>query len=261
MLWLLLIGGVVLFFLCFNVKRVLVVPSFTSGQNYDVHPRDLTCSCPDFKKRRKSFSKDDPRRLCKHMISVTDKLTLPHYNLHQQALLEACESAGCGFPLSSDPQIIKTQSGVAVATEGEYPWVSVATGKKRYGYNVESYVWSSWGTPPDSDVIVRSLLNIPDELPDGSIKTIRYGKPEKHKRRVFGECHGVEFSLVINLRANWQEAIIDDFYIKFNRLQGVSKDLPPNLKPLVGAIEYWFDEEWDIWLEEYELVKKQKKVG
>lgn len=261
MLWLLLIGGVILFLVCLNVKRALVVPSFTSNKSYDVYPRDFTCSCPDFKKRRVGFSKDDPRRLCKHMVSIAEKLTLPHYNLHQQEVLEACQSAGCGFPLTPDPQLIQTSNGVTVVTEGQYPWVNVDVGRKRYGFNVEKNVWSSWGTPPNSNVIVRTILNIPDELPDGSIKTTRYSKPEKHKRRVFGECEGVEFSLVINLRANWQEVTIADDYIRFNRLQGLGKDLPHHLKPLVGAIEYWFDDEWDIWDEEHELLKNQKKAG
>lgn len=32
----------------------------------------MTCTCPDFKKHRKKVSKNDPRRVCKHIYGVME---------------------------------------------------------------------------------------------------------------------------------------------------------------------------------------------
>lgn len=44
-----------------------------SGNNYyEVDLNDLTCTCKDWSCRRHNFSKDDDRRLCKHLIEAMD---------------------------------------------------------------------------------------------------------------------------------------------------------------------------------------------
>jgi len=51
-----------------NLPEKIKVGSFTSElQNYLIFPQYNQCSCPDFVETRSQFSKDDPRRSCKHL--------------------------------------------------------------------------------------------------------------------------------------------------------------------------------------------------
>jgi len=58
------------------------VKSFTEDEvEYSVNLNELTCTCNDWSLERFIFNKDDPRRLCKHLIaSFKDDITYEDYS-------------------------------------------------------------------------------------------------------------------------------------------------------------------------------------
>ena len=53
-------------------KKVKVVSSSDNTIFYDVDIVNQSCTCNDWILERSNYSKDDPRRLCKHIISTLD---------------------------------------------------------------------------------------------------------------------------------------------------------------------------------------------
>lgn len=48
-------------------EHIEMVRSGWSGETYGINLALLACTCPDHLKNRSSFSKNDPRRVCKHL--------------------------------------------------------------------------------------------------------------------------------------------------------------------------------------------------
>ena len=51
-------------------KEYLVKSSSMRGVEFKVNPFELTCTCPDFQKRRSDKDEDDIQRVCKHLYKI-----------------------------------------------------------------------------------------------------------------------------------------------------------------------------------------------
>jgi hypothetical protein len=51
------------------------VPSHTSERSYVCDPHGVTCTCPDFQRRRREKAVEDPERRCKHLMQLENHLT------------------------------------------------------------------------------------------------------------------------------------------------------------------------------------------
>lgn len=75
---------------------IVIVPG-SKGSEYRVNLDAISCSCPNWRNNRTKFDEDDPRRLCKHLISaICDNGLVGEF---PDADLEALAMQGKGFPL------------------------------------------------------------------------------------------------------------------------------------------------------------------
>ena len=126
----------------------------------------MTCSCPDFVKKRSHFENRDPRRVCKHLYSA---LTDSDLILKQTDLCRAVIKAGwvasefCTFSINRKSEI--------AFIYGENEWINIYfrnrnsgdaygeySGKfNDYGLLKSGNYWSYGRTPPGVTMI-KSLL-------------------------------------------------------------------------------------------------------
>lgn len=133
----------------------------SSGKNYSVNLSNLSCTCPDFIKRRADFQPTDIRRMCKHISkSIIDtKLNakLTKNNLIRLFVKRSSEK-NKGIPLfheliqiNIDEEIKGPNPFYLLLNKDNYPLVDVLvllkTTYNRFGYNFEEKRWSYGNNP------------------------------------------------------------------------------------------------------------------
>jgi hypothetical protein len=97
------------------------VPSHTSERTYVCDARGLTCTCPDFQRRRRNNAPEDPERRCKHLMQ------LENYLAEQSELSRMADRAA---PLSEEMlyRFARARTGDAV---GAACWLELAGRKAK----------------------------------------------------------------------------------------------------------------------------------
>jgi hypothetical protein len=62
-----------------NKDIIMIESDSNPGQYYSVNTYVLTCTCPIFTRKLKSLDKNDPHRLCKHLVQAISKIGIPDY--------------------------------------------------------------------------------------------------------------------------------------------------------------------------------------
>ncbi|HHT9115421.1 MAG TPA: hypothetical protein ACFYEL_03020, partial [Candidatus Wunengus californicus] len=79
---------------------VKIQSSYDINIFYEVNPRVITCTCPDFNETHADYLKDDPRRLCKHIIRVfREKDNIPDDLNFYKYGIEFFASRNTDFPI------------------------------------------------------------------------------------------------------------------------------------------------------------------
>jgi len=138
-----------------------------SSITYQVHLRDLVCSCPDFQKRRKDFPFPDARRVCKHI----------YYLLSKTGELDSLDSFLRVFVEDHHPTQVVVKATIGGSNEVVFTfspgdeWINVYTrhrrrGEKpghfsgaydRYGFSLGRDGWS-YGRYPAGAREIRKLI-------------------------------------------------------------------------------------------------------
>ncbi len=92
--------------------RDLSIQSHSNDRrSYKVSLKNMTCSCPDFRKSRASFPKRDPRRACKHIVEGLDQCGLLDKEGHLTRALLGNKNPELGLAtLSAGYQVILTHN-------------------------------------------------------------------------------------------------------------------------------------------------------
>jgi hypothetical protein len=153
-------------------REVTVKSRSEKGKTYAVNLGQLTCSCPDFEKRRASLPANDIRRVCKHIgRALEDADALSHYDEIAQAFIRPKKASGdrsVGHGVNA-ARFVRLQDGadeLALSFSLDNAWVDVVTRRgtksrikkyKRYSYNVDERRWS-YGSAPFSDGEIRHAI-------------------------------------------------------------------------------------------------------
>ena len=134
----------------------ITVDSFTGMDEYKIDPKTLSCSCHDFKKRRKGFKQEDPRRLCKHLLSLVDASG----DEHEVSIIEHYKDIEKGYPLGH--KVSKDfDSGKVTAFISEYSdydWMNVFVAGHGYGFHFRDKRWGYRKKPPNAKTVTQWML-------------------------------------------------------------------------------------------------------
>lgn len=150
--------------------KVEVASGSGSGESYEVDLRSLTCTCPDFA-RRKREPEDSLSRCCKHLLS----------ELSSRGLFQECDKwtravveSGFGAPMASWLINLDTAPEVLATASSDSNWLNVfAHGKRkgerireasggieRFGWSVEEKRWSYGDGPPGAGELRKILKQV-----------------------------------------------------------------------------------------------------
>jgi hypothetical protein len=158
-LFVIIIIGIVIYFIVFKKRKrsqFIETESFSGSGNYQLDLNTLSCSCPDFQKRRTQFSMEDPRRLCKHLIEEIDPFD---YFSGDSAYHILAIDSNYGFP-TGERIIISVGNKTITAyinDDKNKVWIDVFDSENRYGFNVKEQRWS-YGTGPDRSKDIAKCL-------------------------------------------------------------------------------------------------------
>jgi hypothetical protein len=137
------------------------IRTFYMGTSYKVNLKKLTCNCPDFTKKRKKFDKDDPRRLCKHLVrSIQDPYD--YYNFEVGSQVIYCQLKKIGFPCNNFRLTISIDNEPHTAYINKDPnksWIDVFDKQNKYGFNVKEQRWSYGDAPKRGDDLIAPLIS------------------------------------------------------------------------------------------------------
>lgn len=118
----------------------------------------MSCTCPDFKKRRANFDKTDPRRICKHLMKHVDPFDIQ--DQHLSDIYAFLKSNDLGYPTSE--KVFKTfgkdKVTAFIANDAQKKWIDVFTGQHRFGFNVDENRWSYKEEPKHGKIIGKWLI-------------------------------------------------------------------------------------------------------
>ena len=139
-------------------QTVKEVDSFSGVGTYKVNLKKLKCNCPDFNKRRKKFSMDDSRRLCKHLMKSIDD-PYDYYNFAVGNQVDYFQGKGIGFPCNNTKLTISVdnETYTAYIDNDKEVWIDIFDEQDRYGFNVEEQRWSYGTSPSKGDRIIEPL--------------------------------------------------------------------------------------------------------
>lgn len=146
------------------------VRSTMGDETYLVNCARIHCTCEDFKKRRASYSPEDPRRVCKHIFRQFEKSNLEQlFDDLTWALLKSGKNSGRIL-------VAELESGVrfAVSRVPGSDWVNVITRTRRkgekgghfsgpygeFGFSVSENRWSYGSGPPAAAEIRQALQRL-----------------------------------------------------------------------------------------------------
>jgi len=111
---------------------------------YDTDIKNLTCTCKDWTETRKIYPVNDPRRLCKHLISQLDINDLPLEIKRFQASIQLYQDKKKGYNKYID-RLIEIPETDFVAEYNDGDWINVFDNESnRYGFLIkdDEYIWS-----------------------------------------------------------------------------------------------------------------------
>ncbi|EGJ50841.1 tripartite tricarboxylate transporter TctB family protein [Desulfocurvibacter africanus] len=106
-------------------QRYISMESFTTrGTMYRIDTQRITCTCPNWQENRSWYNKTDPRRLCKHLLHVLDRLNFnPNELTKEQAeLMGEVIRNHRGYPLSKIGASGKTDWPEATVQTPDESW-------------------------------------------------------------------------------------------------------------------------------------------
>jgi hypothetical protein len=144
-----------------------VKSSYEPKIKYQVNLAELTCSCPDFVKRRNQFEGRDARRICKHIYQLLvteramanwDDLLTTFLKEHNPArrLLQARLRSGKIIVIGRTPGAEWIDVYTHRRKKGERGG-NFSGGYDRYGFNLQEKRWS-FGRPPAAAGEIRELI-------------------------------------------------------------------------------------------------------
>ena len=235
---------------------VKIQSSYDINIFYEVNPRVITCTCPDFNETHADYLKDDPRRLCKHLIRVFhEKDNLPDDLKFFKEGIEFFAGRKSGFPPSTYRKNTSINGEKIEIFFDEYDdtrhslWISIYWKGKKYGHDL---IVGSWGYSniPEPENVLQIIAWIETQIDgynrellcEGSIKTISRRKGKK-KCNIKGVVEGktilaqIEFSKNIATITHWS-----GWKIEVN-LNTKEIRIPSYLKYMRNALIYWIMEE------------------
>jgi hypothetical protein len=178
-------------------EDIVKIQSLTEkSESYTVSLKNLTCSCPDFQKRRKDYPATDLRRLCKHLAHALCQsgatLDMPE---HINEILMSAEARGAGIPIYAPYiEIILDGQPAAFIGPSSNNWYNVVTRDRKrespkaayreFGYNVDEERWSHNYPPPKAKTI-RQIIH--DFHETGTIPPSPAQQPAKQTKSGFKE--------------------------------------------------------------------------
>ena len=243
---------------------VKIQSSYDINIFYEVNPSVRTCTCPDFNETHADYLKDDPRRLCKHLIRVFhEKDNLPDDLKFFKEGIEFFAGRKSGFP----PSIYRKNTSINGEkieiffdeydeTERNF-WISIYWKSKKYGHDLINGSWG-YSNIPEPENVLQIIAWIKTQIDgynrellcEGSIKTISHRKGKK-KCNIKGVVEGktilaqIEFSIYIATMSlcskddNW-----NGWNIEFN-LKTEEIKIPSHLKYMEKTIVSWITEEYN----------------
>ncbi|MEG6549580.1 hypothetical protein V6C53_04990 [Desulfocurvibacter africanus] len=216
-------------------------------KSYRCNLSTLTCSCPDFQERRRKMPLSSPRRLCKHLVHAMadqpDKLPNSFADYWQD--IAACARHEYGFPFHPGAKVVETsQTLVEIRPqEDNDEWLNIFAEGERYGFKPSIGAWSYGKKPTEHEKIERAIYGNEEDLPTGTIMTVKRTPHEKGLILVQGEVDEVELSLVINPRARWQTIHVDGDELSYNTRDDLYR-FPPKWRHLQPAARQWILDEF-----------------
>lgn len=143
---------------CLGLDFVVMASSREPNTDYYCFPSKIKCTCPDWKKRRSNFLRHNPRRLCKHLMLIYDKLPNPPEceTPQKDKILDMCRKHGAGFPLTEEERMYETPAGFLIIrpSSSSHPkarqWRNVYIDGEYYSFNTKRGEWShKTGRPED----------------------------------------------------------------------------------------------------------------
>lgn len=135
-----------------NIKNN-TVKSFTSDDvEYYVNLSELSCTCKDWALERFIYNKDDPRRLCKHLIEKIDLNTLSEDLKYFREKIEHHKKYETGFTKYIDDIRYIKEADCKVLYRNRSEWNSVCDSFGiTYGLSITShgYRWTNRGKPKE----------------------------------------------------------------------------------------------------------------
>lgn len=210
----------------------VVIPSFSeSGTAYIVNLGEITCTCPDWTKQRHNFPKNDPRRLCKHLVkaAISDEQT-PF-----SPIVQKYAEKGWSIHPSRVPKFLPHQTAILMpAEDDDGQWCEIAHANETYGYSMTYDKWAHDKKPPQFvlDIFFAELSG--QQPVTGTIRTIRrgteasdmpvlpssWGASEKLFKNggwvAFGRIGHTDVRCCINPRSGWQCFVTGELFAPYN---------------------------------------------
>lgn len=115
---------------------------------YDTNIQNLTCSCPNWVKRRSVYSMNNPKRLCKHIIKKLNIANLPDSIKYFRESIEAYRERELGFRMDFNLMDMFELDYKVLYRDGE--WINIFDSDgKQYGLliNDNRFLWTRSGKP------------------------------------------------------------------------------------------------------------------
>lgn len=158
---------------------------------YNTNITKLTCSCSDWKMTRIQYSRNDPRRLCKHIINKININNLPVEILKFKESIEFYQKKEWGFKRNFN-EIIELDNFTLL---GDFDWIDVFDKDgNRYGYLNDSYTgkhqWSKQNRPNGYEEIEFFFSKRFDTTP-----LPLQGKEKQDMVKAIKSVHNIKFSI------------------------------------------------------------------
>ncbi len=240
-----------------NIKKNSVpwgsigIPSDSNPDTiYVVWPSSLDCTCPDWTKRRASFQKNDPRRLCKHLVYAIaeGKMKLPQNLEAHAAIIKTLNELDKGVPRGKLETISITGQSITlyhphVGSLSE--WVNVAEGDSVYAYSPEENRWARDKKPRNALAISAQIMGLPAPLPKEAITTTKRARTPNHTGRLYGTVKNKPILAIINPASKWVELEHAEEHAAYNVGTGEFDVESPRWNILSAAIPHWLSAEYD----------------
>lgn len=147
-----------------RLTNKITVSSYTEeGISYEIDTLNLTCTCPDWEKRRSHVSKDSPARLCKHLVEYFSR---KHVEIPQELKLykdiiifQGRRLRGMSVEKDDMHVLYDTAGGIGFMADfmEDSDWINVVIDGNRYGYNYAEERWSYGKAPRYAEIIIPKI--------------------------------------------------------------------------------------------------------